>query len=86
MTTLARYHSSIAVVIFNPDNQGEVIAKKASAVVYITRKQVGNVVTLQPLRYVRYGRHRIRVFLDERGQPVIRLSKENFLRLFQQER
>lgn len=77
-----RYRSSIAIVVFNPDNDGDVIAKKASAVIYSTRRAVGNIVAFQRTRYVVAGNRRLRVTLDSEGKPVIRLTKQNFLRLF----
>ncbi len=77
-----RYRGYVTIVVFNPDNDGDVIAKKASAVIYRTRRSIGNIVAFQPTRYVVVGKHRLRVTLDSEGKPVARLTKQNFLRLF----
>lgn len=82
MTTMARYRSSIAVVVFNPDNVGDVITKSASAVVYTERRQRGNVVSIKVERYIRYGSKRILVHFDDKGRPYVRLTREHFLSLF----
>lgn len=82
MTTMARYRSSIAVVVFNPDNVGDVITKKASAVVYTERRRRENVISIKVERYVRVGSKRLLVHFDEKGQPYIRLTREHFLSLF----
>lgn len=77
-----RYRGTLTIVVFNPDNEGDVIAKQASAVIYKTRRTIGNIVAFQPTRYVMVGKHRLRVTLDNTGRPVARLTKQNFLRLF----
>jgi hypothetical protein len=82
MTTMARYRSSIAVVVFNPDNVGDVITKKASAVVYTERRRRENIVSIKVERYVRIGSKRVLVHLDNTGRPFIRLTREHFLSLF----
>lgn len=82
MTPTARYRSSIAVVVFNPDNEGDVITKKASAVVYTERRHRGNVVSFKREAYVRVGSKRLLVHFDNKGQPYIRLTRQNFLMLF----
>ena len=82
MTTMARYRSSIAVVVFNPDNVGDVITKNASAVVYTERRQRGNVVSIKVERYIRYDSKRILVHFDDKGRPYVRLTREHFLSLF----
>ena len=81
MTTMARYRSSITVVVFNPENVGDVITKKASAVVYTERRQRGNVVSIKVERYIRVGSKRVLVHFDNTGQPYIRLTHEHFLSL-----